>query len=61
MEASLKLDHICTGQNWNDMFDEAQATVKEEAKTVVEILVQEQSVANEDEDVPSRADLMLRA
>jgi len=60
VDASHKLDHICTGQNWNDMIDEAQATVKEEAKTVVEILVQQQSVANEDKDVPSRADLMLR-
>lgn len=53
VEASQKLNYICTGQNWNNMIKEAQETVKKDAKTVVDILLQEQAVAVADEGVPS--------
>jgi hypothetical protein len=54
------LNHICTGQDWNDMIAEAQASVKGVSKQVVDVLVSEQNNVKSDVHVPVAASMALR-
>jgi len=55
-----KLNHICAGQDWNNMIAEAQASVKGTIKEVVDILAQEQSGVVGDGNLPPAGTLKLK-
>jgi hypothetical protein len=55
-----QLDHICTGQDWDKMIEEAQGVVKREAEEVVGILTGEQLSVKADQKVPGQSTLKMR-
>jgi len=57
---SNKLNVICTGQDWDNMIAEAQASVKGASKQVVDLLLAEQTGVVSDNHIPVSQSMTLR-
>lgn len=60
LAGDTSLNHICVGQDWNDMIAEAQASVKGVSTEVVKILVMEQDNVKSDIHTAVPASMSLR-
>jgi len=57
---SHQLNHICTGQDWDKMIEEAQGVVKSEAEEVVGILTGEQASVKADNKVSAHEAIKMK-